>query len=153
MARAAGGGRGPQTMLTLITEKLQNQSLDDLARKSFDAGLCSAEKLNKWGPRLPFEPEGEQRPQKVVSGGRLIGSQAATGAALPFPRSPRGPSASLGALSAWDLRESVGPPSAPPTKRHCRSLSEPEELARCRSPWRPGGSKVWTPVPVAGAPG
>lgn len=147
MARAAGGGRGPQTMLTLITEKLQNQSLDDLARKSFDAGLCSAEKLNKWGPRIPFEPEGEQRPQKVVSGGRLIGSQAATGAALPFPRSPRGPSASLGALSAWDLRESVGPPSAPPTKRHCRSLSEPEELARCRSPWRPGGSKVWTPVP------
>uniref|UniRef100_A0A4X1T2U1 Family with sequence similarity 53 member A n=1 Tax=Sus scrofa TaxID=9823 RepID=A0A4X1T2U1_PIG len=96
--------------------------------------------------RLPFSP-GEQRPQKVVSGGRLIGSQAATGAALPFPRSPRGPSASLGALSAWDLRESVGPPSAPPTKRHCRSLSEPEELARCRSPWRPGGSKVWTPVP------
>ena len=41
MARAAGGGRGPQTMLTLITEKLQNQSLDDLARKSFDAGLVS----------------------------------------------------------------------------------------------------------------
>ncbi|XP_047654699.1 protein FAM53A isoform X2 [Phacochoerus africanus] len=108
---------------------------------------CSAEKLNKWGPRLPLEPEGEQRPRKVVSGGRLIGSQAAAGAALPFPRSPRGPSASLGALSAWDLRESVGPPSAPPTKRHCRSLSEPEELARCRSPWRPGGSKVWTPVP------
>lgn len=28
-------------MVTLITEKLQNQSLDDLARKSYDAGPVS----------------------------------------------------------------------------------------------------------------
>ncbi|XP_075800083.1 protein FAM53A isoform X2 [Microtus pennsylvanicus] len=48
--------------------------------------------------------------------------------------------------SFLDLHESTGPPAAPPTKRHCRSLSEPEELARCRSPWRPGSSKVWTPI-------
>ncbi|ELK06592.1 Protein FAM53A [Pteropus alecto] len=105
------------TMVTLITEKLQNQSLDDLARSSCDAGRYSAEKLSKSGCLFPLETHG-----------------------------PCGPSGGLGAVSSVDLRESSGPPLAPPTKRHCRSLSEPDELARCRSPWRPGGSKVWTPV-------
>uniref|UniRef100_S4RDJ3 Family with sequence similarity 53 member A n=1 Tax=Petromyzon marinus TaxID=7757 RepID=S4RDJ3_PETMA len=38
-----------------------------------------------------------------------------------------------------------GSPLTPPSKRHCRSLSVPEELSRCRSPWKPG-SKIWTPV-------
>uniref|UniRef100_A0A8C5PEY9 Family with sequence similarity 53 member C n=1 Tax=Leptobrachium leishanense TaxID=445787 RepID=A0A8C5PEY9_9ANUR len=37
-------------------------------------------------------------------------------------------------------------PPAPPTKRHCRSLSVPEDLSRWRPVWRPSGSKVWTPV-------
>ncbi|XP_043914362.1 protein FAM53C [Protopterus annectens] len=35
---------------------------------------------------------------------------------------------------------------APPSKRHCRSLSVPEDLSRCRSTWRPCSSKIWTPV-------
>jgi len=39
----------------------------------------------------------------------------------------------------------AGSPQTPPTKRHCRSLSVPEELSRCRSPWKPC-SRVWTPV-------
>ncbi|KAG9338539.1 hypothetical protein JZ751_025595 [Albula glossodonta] len=58
-----------------------------------------------------------------------------------------GPSALPGWISELNLNENGGPPLAPPTKRHCRSLSEPDELARCRSPWRPGnGSKIWTPI-------
>ncbi|XP_065453230.1 protein FAM53A isoform X5 [Chrysemys picta bellii] len=51
-----------------------------------------------------------------------------------------------GWISELNLNENSGQPLAPPTKRHCRSLSEPDELARCRSPWKPGSSKVWTPV-------
>lgn len=94
---------------------------------------------------LPVSP-GDRRPWTVLSGGQPVGSQVATGPALPFPPGPCGPSRGLGAVSSVDLRESSGPPLAPPTKRHCRSLSEPDELARCRSPWRPGSSKVWTPV-------
>lgn len=94
---------------------------------------------------LPVSP-GDRRPWTVLSGGQPVGSQVATGPALPFPPGPCGPSGGLGAVSSVDLRESSGPPLAPPTKRHCRSLSEPDELARCRSPWRPGSSKVWTPV-------
>ncbi|XP_002924463.3 protein FAM53A [Ailuropoda melanoleuca] len=125
-------------MVTLITEKLQSQSLDDLACKSCDAGLRSAGTLSNSGHFSPFESNEDRRPWKVLSGGWPVGSQTATGT--------RGPDTGLGAVSATDLRESAGPPSAPPTKRHCRSLSEPDGLARCRSPWRPGGSKVWTPV-------
>lgn len=127
-------------MVTLITEKLQNQSLDDLAHQSYDAGPCSAEKRNSRSGRVfPFETNGDRRPWKALSGGWPLRSPVAAGPALPFPPG-------LGAVSAVDLRESSGPPLAPPSKRHCRSLSEPDELARCRSPWRPGGSKVWTAV-------
>lgn len=133
---------GP-TMVTLITEKLQNQSLDDLTHPSCDAGPCSADKRNsKSGRVFPFETNGDRRPWKALSGGWPLRSQAAAGPALAFPPGPCG----VSAVSALDLRESSGPPLAPPSKRHCRSLSEPEGLARCRSPWRPGGSKVWTAV-------
>ncbi|KAM9540932.1 protein FAM53C-like isoform 1-T4 [Salvelinus alpinus] len=38
------------------------------------------------------------------------------------------------------------PPPPPPPKRHCRSLSVPEDLSRCRYTWRPSASRVWTPV-------
>lgn len=133
-------------MVTLITEKLQNQSLDDLAHKSYDAGRHSAEKLNNQSGHLfPFETS-DRCPWKALRGGRPFRSQAVVGPALSFLPGPYGVSAGLGAVSAVDLRESSGPPSAPPSKRHCRSLSEPDELARCRSPWRPGGSRVWTAV-------
>ncbi|XP_061131884.1 protein FAM53C-like isoform X1 [Syngnathus typhle] len=37
-------------------------------------------------------------------------------------------------------------PPPPPPKRHCRSLSVPEDLSQCRSTWHPCASKVWTPV-------
>lgn len=42
--------------------------------------------------------------------------------------------------------QSSPPPPPPPPKRHCRSLSVPEDLPRCRSTWHPTASKVWTPV-------
>ncbi|MBN3281214.1 FA53A protein, partial [Polyodon spathula] len=61
-----------------------------------------------------------------------------------------GESSSMSVLPGWisELNlENCMPPLAPPTKRHCRSLSEPDELARCRSPWKPSSSsKVWTPI-------
>lgn len=34
----------------------------------------------------------------------------------------------------------------PPSKRHCRSLSVPEDLSRCRATWHPSAFKVWTPI-------
>ncbi|XP_040033805.2 protein FAM53B isoform X1 [Gasterosteus aculeatus] len=37
-------------------------------------------------------------------------------------------------------------PTAPPSKRQCRSLSLSDELTGFRSSWRPQGSRVWTTV-------
>lgn len=37
-------------------------------------------------------------------------------------------------------------PTAPPSKRQCRSLSFSDEFGVCRSSWRPQGSRVWTTV-------
>ncbi|XP_048826239.1 protein FAM53A-like [Brienomyrus brachyistius] len=52
-----------------------------------------------------------------------------------------------GWISDLSLNDNGGSVLAPPTKRHCRSLSEPDELSRCRSPWKPGNSsKIWTPI-------
>lgn len=48
--------------------------------------------------------------------------------------------------SVIDVALQSSPPPPPPPKRHCRSLSVPEDLSRCRSTWRPSASKVWTPV-------
>ncbi|XP_010343479.1 protein FAM53A isoform X2 [Saimiri boliviensis] len=145
-------------MVTLITEKLQSQSLDDLTCKA-EAGPYSAETLNKSGRLFPLELRDES-PWKALGGGPPSGRRAALGPDFSFlpglsvahtmglqwrPESP-GPGAGLGAASTVDPSEGTGSSTAPPTKRHCRSLSEPEELARCWSPWRPGSSKVWTPV-------
>uniref|UniRef100_A0A3Q0RAV0 Family with sequence similarity 53 member B n=1 Tax=Amphilophus citrinellus TaxID=61819 RepID=A0A3Q0RAV0_AMPCI len=37
-------------------------------------------------------------------------------------------------------------PTAPPSKRQCRSQSLSDEFSGFRSPWRPQGSRVWTTV-------
>ncbi|XP_030603270.1 protein FAM53B-like isoform X1 [Archocentrus centrarchus] len=37
-------------------------------------------------------------------------------------------------------------PTAPPSKRQCRSQSLSDEFSAFRSPWRPQGSRVWTTV-------
>ncbi|XP_034627461.1 protein FAM53A isoform X3 [Trachemys scripta elegans] len=122
----------------------------------------SSEKLNKSGSLFPFEIN-EESPWKALNGGCPIQADATKNSAYPFPVCPfsRGTannvslqwqqeSSSTSMVSGWiselNLNENSGQPLAPPTKRHCRSLSEPDELARCRSPWKPGSSKVWTPV-------
>ncbi|KAM7021902.1 protein FAM53A isoform 2-T2 [Passerculus sandwichensis] len=146
-------------MVTLITEKLQNQSLDDLTCKTYNINLYSSEKLNKSGSLFPFEIN--DSPWKALSGGYAAQPEGSRSPACPFavcPFSAAGhgslpwqqEASSAAMVSGWiselNLNENAGQPLAPPTKRHCRSLSEPDELARCRSPWKPGGSKVWTPV-------
>ncbi|XP_010143188.1 PREDICTED: protein FAM53A isoform X2 [Buceros rhinoceros silvestris] len=147
-------------MVTLITEKLQNQSLDDLTCKTYNINLYSSEKLNKSGSLFPFDIT--ESPWKALNGGCPIQTDTRN-SAYPFPvcpfstgtasngslqwqQEPSSTSMVSGWISELNLNENSGQPLAPPTKRHCRSLSEPDELARCRSPWKPGNSKVWTPV-------
>ena len=44
-------------------------------------------------------------------------------------------------------------PPAPPSKRHCRSLSVPVDLSRWQPVWRPAPSKLWTPIKHRGSGG
>ncbi|KAJ3608385.1 hypothetical protein NHX12_025432 [Muraenolepis orangiensis] len=69
-------------------------------------------------------------------------SQSPTGWDQPGLPAPGTISGLLQELSLADSSFST----APPSKRQCRSLSCSDELAGCRSPWRPQGSRVWTAV-------
>ncbi|KAM3940764.1 protein FAM53A isoform 1-T3 [Leptodactylus fuscus] len=152
---------GP-TMVTLITEKLQNQSLDDLACKTYNINLRSSEKLNNEGSLFPYEINENSR-WKVIDRACPVRAELNKNTFFSFPMCPfstgtpgsfslqwQNESSNQALVSGWinklNLNDSLGQPLAPPTKRHCRSLSEPDELSRCRSPWKPGNSKVWTPV-------
>ncbi|XP_071760241.1 protein FAM53C, partial [Centroberyx gerrardi] len=68
----------------------------------------------------------------------------------PQQHRPLAPSTSASELSLPGAAAPPGPglppPPPPPPKRHCRSLSVPEDLSRCRYTWRPSASRVWTPV-------
>ncbi|XP_014344315.1 protein FAM53A isoform X2 [Latimeria chalumnae] len=153
--------KGATTMVTLITEKLQNQSLDDLTCKAFGINLHSAEKLNKSGSLFPYEIS--ESPWRALNQSCPLRTETAKNTTFHFSTCSfskalsdnkglqwQGEMLNTSMVSGWiseqNLNENSGQPLAPPTKRHCRSLSEPDELARCRSPWKPTSSKVWTPV-------
>uniref|UniRef100_A0A4W6C9V0 Family with sequence similarity 53 member C n=1 Tax=Lates calcarifer TaxID=8187 RepID=A0A4W6C9V0_LATCA len=83
-----------------------------------------------------------------AGGGRLPGRDPFSAAAAPAPGAEHlsvraVPPRSGGGSASWPRPP---PPPPPPPKRHCRSLSVPEDLSRCRYTWRPSASRVWTPV-------
>ncbi|KAM4545656.1 protein FAM53C [Odontesthes bonariensis] len=81
---------------------------------------------------------------RLQEGGPLDG-----GPSQPQQHRPLAPSTSASELSppgAAAPPPGPPPPPPPPPKRHCRSLSVPEDLSRCRYTWRPSASRVWTPV-------
>ncbi|CAH2299598.1 Hypothetical predicted protein [Pelobates cultripes] len=148
---------GATTMVTLITEKLQNQTLDDLSCKTYNISLHSSEKLNKGGSLFPYEINENESPWKdsgyplrnELNKNDLLSFGVcpfSSGIGLQWQKESSNNSMVSGWISDFNLNDSFGQPLAPPTKRHCRSLSEPDELSRCWSPWKPSCSKVWTSV-------
>ncbi|XP_006893711.1 PREDICTED: protein FAM53A [Elephantulus edwardii] len=95
-------------MVTLITEKLQNQSLDDLARKTYDGSLCPTEKLNRSGGIFPFELHADKSPWKVVSGGRPGRSEGPPVPAFAFSPGPFAAVHSMGRSQPCVLDERPG---------------------------------------------
>ncbi|KAH0624416.1 hypothetical protein JD844_031828 [Phrynosoma platyrhinos] len=148
-------------MVTLITEKLQSQTLDDLTCKTFSINLYSADKENKSHSLFPFKVS-EEGPWKSSHEDSQVRTEPSKNSVCSLPLCPFSSSASSavsdqrhessgqslvsGSISELRLNENSRQPLTPPTKRHCRSLSEPDELVWCRSPWKPGSSKIWTPV-------
>ncbi|XP_061899784.1 protein FAM53C-like [Entelurus aequoreus] len=131
-------------MVTLITEQLRKQSLEEPYHKAFNGNVTL--------PALGSSP--------TISWRACKSTQESSVATQPlFKAEPL--DATCGLDSTWPCQvgkplhgaevsianeafQSSPPP--PPPKRHCRSLSVPEDLSRCRSTWHPSASKVWTPV-------
>ncbi|NXD01640.1 FA53B protein, partial [Certhia familiaris] len=63
-----------------------------------------------------------------------------------WPRDAAGTCSVTNLIKDLSLSDPHGHPSAPPSKRQCRSLSFSDEMSGCGTSWRPLGSKVWTPV-------
>ncbi|KAM6953842.1 protein FAM53C-like [Aplochiton taeniatus] len=140
-------------MVTLLTEQLHKQSLEDPPyRRAFSLNMPLAEvganPTVSWsGYGFPSESSWamfsskthSQDPSSVLPPvdalGGLLSEQE------PFFRPP------VPCTSVTDMFfPRSPPPPPPPPKRHCRSLSVPEDLSRCRTPWRPSASKIWMPV-------
>ncbi|KAI3351820.1 hypothetical protein L3Q82_020653, partial [Scortum barcoo] len=125
-------------MVTLITEQLRKQSLEEPYYKAFS--------FNAWANLyhvylLAFsETNSATHPSSKVNH-----VDDSCGPDSPWPPSLSGEPLRRPEVSFTNkVFQSSSPP--PPPKRHCRSLSVPEDLSRCRSTWHPSASKVWTPV-------
>lgn len=155
-------------MVTVITEQLQKQSLDDLACKVFNINLPLPENTNKGGSWNPYQFIAGERNWNVLDSSNTelpvgMGFPSFANYSLSSIDSSNQnkslctrqtaktwmghvTSTSVGNLSDLQFTESFTALPDPPTKRHCRSLSVPEDLSHCKSLWKPAGSKVWTPV-------
>ncbi|ELU04150.1 hypothetical protein CAPTEDRAFT_219592 [Capitella teleta] len=123
-------------MVTIITEKLRNQKLDDLqfapisqqtSRKPFDGGgILKADTVGDaahvWGDSF-WRRRHASFPQNVLRSER---AQTADG------------SQQLPCSAASEV---------PPLKRHCRSLSVPgDQPPRSGAQWQPQAGSIWRPV-------
>ncbi|XP_036933009.1 protein FAM53C-like isoform X2 [Acanthopagrus latus] len=134
-------------MVTLITEQLRKQSLEEPYYRAFSFNV------NVSLPAVGSSP--------TVSWSACRSTQDTSSATHPSSKANLVDD-SCGPDSLWPASHSgetnqrpevsftgeafQSSPPPPPPKRHCRSLSVPEDLSRCRSTWHPSASKVWTPV-------
>ncbi|CAL8308295.1 unnamed protein product [Arctogadus glacialis] len=134
-------------MVTLITEQLHKQSLEDPYQKAFSfnvnvplpvVGSSPTVSLSTYGST----PEGSLAAYPSCKTHLLTASSALP--RLPVPVGEPLYQTQTPSASVTNLSFPGSPP--PPPKRHCRSLSVPEDLSCCRSTWRPSASRVWTPV-------
>ncbi|XP_036121795.1 protein FAM53B-like [Molossus molossus] len=143
-------------MVMILSKSLDTQGADSIACRTFSSQLRTPRKMSH-GPTLfscgimendrwrdldrkcPLQIEQpsaslwECLPEKCPDGA-LWHQEAATACAV------------TNLIQDLSLSDHNGNPSAPPSKRQCRSLSFSDEMSSCRTSWRPLGSKVWTPV-------
>ncbi|XP_025866479.1 protein FAM53B [Vulpes vulpes] len=143
-------------MVMILSKSLDNQGADSVACRTFSSELHTPKKMSQ-GPTLfscgimendrwrdldrkcPLQIEQpstglwECLPEKCQDSA-LWHREAATACAV------------TNLIKDLSLSDHNGNPSAPPSKRQCRSLSFSDEMSSCRTSWRPLGSKVWTPV-------
>ncbi|XP_038154975.1 protein FAM53C-like [Cyprinodon tularosa] len=125
-------------MVTLITEQLRKQSLEEPYHKAFTFNASVSL------PAVGSSPTVSWSAGKSTQDTSSASQQSSKAHVLAKPCEPWPRSRSGEPLQEPKLSLQSSPP--PPPKRHCRSLSVPEDLSQCRSTWHPSASKVWTPV-------
>uniref|UniRef100_A0A1A8G309 Family with sequence similarity 53, member C n=1 Tax=Nothobranchius korthausae TaxID=1143690 RepID=A0A1A8G309_9TELE len=132
-------------MVTLITEQLRKQSLEEPYQTfSFNNDVSlpavGSSPTTSWAA-CKTKPETSSATH--LSSKEYVLADACE-ADSPWPRSCFGEPLQRPEVAFASKAFQSSPP--PPPKRHCRSLSVPEDLSQCRSSWHPSASKVWTPV-------
>ncbi|XP_007902134.2 LOW QUALITY PROTEIN: protein FAM53B [Callorhinchus milii] len=147
-------------MVTLLTKGLQNKGLDYGICNTFNPELHNPKKMSKgptlfscgvmdgdrWRDLRKCQIELEQSSSNLDPPWTcLTGSEECQESGV-WSRDANTAGAVTSLIKDLSLSDRNGNPSAPPSKRQCRSLSFSDELSSCRSPWKPSGSKVWTAV-------
>ncbi|XP_029297270.1 protein FAM53C-like [Cottoperca gobio] len=134
-------------MVTLITEQLRKQSLEEPYYKAFSFNVNVSLPAVGSSPTVSWSACRSSQENHTATHPSSKANRLDDSCALdsPWPRSQSGELLQRPEVSFTNNAvQSSTPP--PPQKRHCRSLSVPEDLSRCRSTWHPRASKVWTPV-------
>ncbi|XP_041654205.1 protein FAM53C-like [Cheilinus undulatus] len=132
-------------MVTLITEQLRKQSLEEPYYKAFSFNVSlpavgSSPTVSWSASKSTQETSSTSHPSSKANL-----EDDTCGPVSLWHTSHSGDCLQRSEVSFMDTALQSSPPP-PPSKRHCRSLSVPEDLSRCRSSWHPCASKVWTPV-------
>ncbi|CAL9706804.1 unnamed protein product [Knipowitschia caucasica] len=118
-------------MVSLITEQLRKQSLDEAQSKTFT--------INNTLPALGSSP--------TVTWSTCIPAQDANVSKTSLLETSFHPDSHRTSKVSEQFRQTLqNSPPPPPSKRHCRSLSVPGDLSRCRATWHPSAFKAWTPI-------
>ncbi|KAJ0047363.1 hypothetical protein NL108_006636 [Boleophthalmus pectinirostris] len=123
-------------MVTLITEQLRKQSLDEAQNKTFTVNdtlpALGSSPTVTWSTCTPTQ---DATKTSLLEASFKADSHRTLKVSEQFRQAP---------VTCEKTLQNSPPP--PPSKRHCRSLSVPEDLSRCRATWHPSAFKVWTPI-------
>ncbi|XP_022080819.1 protein FAM53A-like isoform X2 [Acanthaster planci] len=128
-------------MVTVITEKLQNQSLDDVKfAEIIPYQTRSKTKARVWQKQnfqhVALSVTGNKGTPQVISQEKLTPERPNRS----HPTTPQSAAPSKTLESESNITDVSAITPAPPKKRHCRSLSAGEVNER---KWRPRSSKIW----------
>ncbi|KAF7662484.1 hypothetical protein LDENG_00234470 [Lucifuga dentata] len=136
-------------MVTLITEQLHKQSLEEPYHKAFSFSVNVSLPTVGSSPTISWSAYGSTPETSLVthsSKAQLLDASSGLDPLWP-PLQYGEPPHKLDVLSASITDEAFqSSPPPPPPKRHCGSLSVPEDLSRCCTNWHPSASKIWTPI-------